>query len=466
MSKIEVNAVEPQSGTTLTLGASGDTVALAAGASQTGFGRQGTVNWSSTIRTSGFTAVSGVGYYCDTSSAAFTVILPANPSVGDIVAIKDWSSTAATNNIGIGRNGQKIEGNTSNGAINVHGDAQTLVFSGTSRGWMVVGSGLLEGIQVPEFIAATGGTVTFCGNCKVHTFTSSGCFVVTNGGNDLGSNSVNYLVVAGGGAGGNNLSGGGGGGGFRKNFPSPAIAGLPVVATTYPITVGAGGSVRSASPIEGVGGSGSDSIFSTITSAGGGGGGGGGSSYASGNGGSGGGAPGYAPAPTAGGTGNTPPVSPSQGNPGGAGGGGAPNYPAGGGGGSAAAGGRNPGSSSGGSAGGAGTQVNIDANNYYWAGGGGGGKYTAAGNGGSGGIGGGGGGGGCSPGSGGTGGGSAINSGANGQIGPPTGPGPSVQGGAGGANSGGGGGGSGHATGLGIGGAGGSGIVVIRYKYQ
>jgi hypothetical protein len=112
MSKIEVNAVEPQSGTTLTLGASGDTVALAAGALQTGFGRTGTVDWSSTIRTSGFTAVSGVGYFCDTSSAAFTVTLPASPSVGDIVAIKDWSSTAATNNITIGRNGQKIEGNT------------------------------------------------------------------------------------------------------------------------------------------------------------------------------------------------------------------------------------------------------------------------------------------------------------------------------------------------------------------
>jgi hypothetical protein len=171
MSKIEVNAVEPQSGTTLTLGASGDTVALAAGALQTGFGRQGTVNWDTTIYSANFTAVSGNGYYCDTSSASFTVTLPASPSTGDIVAIKDWSSTAATNNILIGRNGQKIEGNTSDGAINVHGDAQTLVFSGTARGWMVVNSGLLEGIQAPEFVAATGGTITTCGNCKVHTFT-------------------------------------------------------------------------------------------------------------------------------------------------------------------------------------------------------------------------------------------------------------------------------------------------------
>jgi hypothetical protein len=320
MSKIEVNAVEPQSGTTLTLGASGDTVALAAGASQTGFGRTGTVNWSSTIRSSGFTAVSGVGYYCDTSSGAFTVTLPASPSDGDIVAIKDWSSTAATNNITIGRNGQKIEGNNDNGAINIHGDAQTLVFSGTSRGWMVVNSGLLEGIQNPQFVAATGGTVLTCGNYKVHVFTGSGSFVVSNGGNDLGSNSVEYLVVAGGGGGGARHAGGGGGGGFRQNYPSPTIAGLPVIAQTYPITVGAGGTGGTgpyAAPLlPRVATRGGSSIFSTITSTGG----GSGNNYGTPSGcnpylpgGSGGGASLSGPN----GTGNTPPVSPSQGNDGG-----------------------------------------------------------------------------------------------------------------------------------------------------
>ena len=41
MSKIEVNTIEPQCGTTLTLGGSGDTVQLATGASQSGFGREG-----------------------------------------------------------------------------------------------------------------------------------------------------------------------------------------------------------------------------------------------------------------------------------------------------------------------------------------------------------------------------------------------------------------------------------------
>jgi hypothetical protein len=449
MSKIEVNAVEPQSGTTLTLGASGDTVALAAGALQTGFGRTGTVDWSSTIQTTGFTAVSGVGYFCDTSSAAFTVTLPANPSVGDIVAIKDWSSTAATNNITIARNGQEIEGNADNGAINVHGDAQTLVFSGASRGWMVVNSGLLEGIQNPQFVAATGGTVLTCGNFKTHVFTSPGSFVVSNGGNDLGSNSVEYLVVAGGGAGGADLSnsptpnrgsGGGGAGGFRQNYPSPTIAGLPVTATTYPITIGAGGNTAPAGTF---GGPGNPSIFSTITSAGGGGGGGHGGPSVPGTGagqpgGSGGGAFSCA---TGFGTGNTPPVSPPQGNPGGAGFE-APTYTGAGGGGAAVAGtAAGPGSAGPGGTGSSwanplfgptapsyGTPGPVADVRYFSGGGGGsGGTPNTSGTGGSGG--------------GGPGGGAGT--------------------GTAGTTNTGGGGGSGRTSA-----AGGSGIVVIRYKYQ
>ena len=41
MSKIEVNTVDVQCGSSLTLGSSGKTVTLAAGASQSGFGRTG-----------------------------------------------------------------------------------------------------------------------------------------------------------------------------------------------------------------------------------------------------------------------------------------------------------------------------------------------------------------------------------------------------------------------------------------
>ena len=59
MSKIEVNEIDKQSGSTLTLGGSGTAVTLACGATQTGFGRTGSVNWQTTKKTADFTATSG-----------------------------------------------------------------------------------------------------------------------------------------------------------------------------------------------------------------------------------------------------------------------------------------------------------------------------------------------------------------------------------------------------------------------
>ena len=74
-------------GTTITLGASGDSIALASGASQTGFGRTGTVDWQTTKKTTDFTAVNGEGYFVDTGSGVVTVTLPASPSAGNISEI-------------------------------------------------------------------------------------------------------------------------------------------------------------------------------------------------------------------------------------------------------------------------------------------------------------------------------------------------------------------------------------------
>ena len=117
-STIKVNNIQNQCGAniinessnTITIGASGDTVSLASGASQTGFGRTGTVDWQTSIKTSSFTAVSGEGYFVNTTSGAITVTLPASPSVGDIVAIKDYANTFDTNNLTIARNGSNISG--------------------------------------------------------------------------------------------------------------------------------------------------------------------------------------------------------------------------------------------------------------------------------------------------------------------------------------------------------------------
>ena len=56
MSKVEVDAIEPQSGTSLTLGASGDTITIPSGATinnqgtATNFGATGSASWTTTVK--------------------------------------------------------------------------------------------------------------------------------------------------------------------------------------------------------------------------------------------------------------------------------------------------------------------------------------------------------------------------------------------------------------------------------
>ena len=88
MSKIEVNEVVKQSGSTLTLGGPG-TAVTGSGATQTGFGRTaGTVDWCTTAKTSPLTAESGKRIFYKYNSGAVTLTLPASPSAGDIVSIR------------------------------------------------------------------------------------------------------------------------------------------------------------------------------------------------------------------------------------------------------------------------------------------------------------------------------------------------------------------------------------------
>jgi hypothetical protein len=433
MSKLEVNAVEPQCGTNLTLGASGDTIIIPSGATisnqgtAAGFGPTGAVSWNTTkITADPNPAVTGVGYFADTTSAAFTITLPSSPSAGAVVGIADYANTFATNNVTVDRNGSNIGGVADNAFLFTNGVSVTFVYVDATQGWIVTDSGNRSDLPTPEYIVATGGTITCDGDFKVHTFTGPGTFTVCSVGNPAGSTTIDYLVVAGGG--GSGVTGGGGGaGGYRTSFPSPAIAGLSVSVQGYPITVGAGGSGGPA-PTNGSGGAGVNSIFSTITSAGGGG--GGGFQKVGNSGGSGGGGATADSGPLyVGGAGNTPPVSPPQGNSGGTGGG---NFPgrAGGGGGGAGASGSNATSNTGGT-GGTGTANSISGSPTTYSGGGGGfGNSSGS--------------------SGGTGGGGAGATGA-------------TPGTAGTVNTGGGAGGSGcGVTGV----AGGSGIVIIRYKFQ
>ena len=340
MSKVEVNEIDKQSGSTLTIGGSGTTVQLGTGATQTGFGRAGSVNWCSTIYTNSpgtVTATSGKGFFLNTTSGAITINLPSSPSVGDIVAIKDYANTFDCNAVTVGRNGSKIGGLCIDATLDDEGQSVTLIYADATKGWSNVNTDTT--VKGNTFVAATGGTVITCGNFKTHIFTGDGCFQVTNAGQPCGSTTIDYLVVAGGGGGGGSQpsaggQGGGGAGGFRlSNSPTNAIPAptmSPLVApnsptpgaitasvATFPIVVGGGGTAGgTGSPSNNT--PGGVSTFSTISSAGG----GKGVAGACGpgpanNGGSGGGHNYSGPYPNAGGTGNTPPVAPPQGNDGG-----------------------------------------------------------------------------------------------------------------------------------------------------
>ena len=319
-------------GSTITIGSSGASVALASGATQTGFGRTGTVDWCTTAKTSPFTAVSGDGFFVNTSSGAVTVTLPASPSAGDIVSFADYASSFGCNALTICNNSSKINGGAFPVDLGTSGQSVTLVYVDGTRGWKTVQDSTEDVTGQPNFISATGGTITTCGDFKIHTFTGDGCFAVTQG-KVAANNKVSYMVIAGGGGGSSKHGGGGGAGGLREGklstdpyTASPKAAtpcsSLSVSTQTYPITVGGGGTGNGYPGPYSAGTNGSNSIFSTITSTGGGLGGlrtdgflpG---TYSSGFAGGSGGGAGGENSSTSAGSGNSPPVSPPQGNPGG-----------------------------------------------------------------------------------------------------------------------------------------------------
>ena len=452
-STIKVNTITTESGSTLTVGGCGKTVALASGASQTGFGRTGTVDWETTPKTATFTAVSGDGFFCNTTSGGFTANLPAGVA-GAIVSFADYAGTWQTGNLTVSPNGtDKIGGINANVVLNTEGQSVTFVFADSTQGWINVQDST-SNERGNAFIEATGGTITCSGNDRIHTFTGPGTFTVSTAAICAANNVVSYLVVGGGGAGGTDYGGGGGAGGFREvkspttPYTASPLDGYPgapnritVTATAFPITVGAGGS-----PVTGSGSGsavtsnpGNVSTFSTISSAGGG---RGGSSVPShpntigegGPGGAGGGGSWCSPGggtSFVGGTGNTPPVSPAQGTNGGRGKHVGPSFNSQGGGGGATVAGQDANPGVGGGIGGAGATTSITGTPTAYAGGGGG---TS------------------SPGAGGAGGGGDGN---------PF-PGPATQRN-GADNTGGGGGGQGYNQATG---AGGSGVVIIRYKIK
>ena len=96
-------------------------------------------DWSDSVKTGNFTAVSGKGYFVNTTSAAITVTLPSSPSAGNKVAIVDYAGTADTNNIKINPAGSdKVEGQSAYDLV-ISGERTglELVYKDATQGWLV-----------------------------------------------------------------------------------------------------------------------------------------------------------------------------------------------------------------------------------------------------------------------------------------------------------------------------------------
>ena len=193
-STVKTNTITTATGSTLTIGESGKTVALASGATATGFAA---VAWQSTVVTGAtHTASANQGIWIDTSSNACNLTLPGSPAVGDQLIFADFSRKWGTNAVTLTLNGSKFQGNTSPAPVyDTTGEAVHIVYSGSTQGWIPINDGATA-LETPQ------------------------------------SYSIEYLVVAGGGSAG---SGGGGGGGMRTT--SSTFTG----GTVLTATVGAGG---------------------------------------------------------------------------------------------------------------------------------------------------------------------------------------------------------------------------------
>src|SRR5210317_1455328 len=166
-------------GSTITLGSCGATIALAAGATQTGFGQTySAVAYCTTAKTSPFTAAAGTGYFINTTCGAVTVTLPASPTVGDVIAFKDYAGQWNTNAVTLCNNGNKINGFCATASLSTQNQSVSLIYVDATKGWQDIQDST-AGVTGAAYITATGGTITTCGDYKIHTFTADGCFSVS-----------------------------------------------------------------------------------------------------------------------------------------------------------------------------------------------------------------------------------------------------------------------------------------------
>ena len=98
------------------------------------------VQWQSVVVSDGSTVttmVAGRGYFVNTTSAAITMTLPSSASIGDTIQVIDYAGTADSNNITIGRNSHKIQGDAADLTVSTERAAFSLVYADATQGWLL-----------------------------------------------------------------------------------------------------------------------------------------------------------------------------------------------------------------------------------------------------------------------------------------------------------------------------------------
>lgn len=83
----------------------------------------------------GYTAVAGDQLLINTTQTGVTITLPASPAVGSEIVIIDARGTFGSNAVTVERNGQPINSGTNNLSLSTNGQAVTLVYIDSTRGW-------------------------------------------------------------------------------------------------------------------------------------------------------------------------------------------------------------------------------------------------------------------------------------------------------------------------------------------
>ena len=117
-------------------------VTSVSGSGATGVGQlsfsevSGGTSWQA-VKTSGFTAVAGEGYFINTTGGAIEMDLPAG-SIGDEISFIDYAGTFDTNALTIDQNGsEKIAGSTDPLTVSTERAANTLVYVDSTQGWLL-----------------------------------------------------------------------------------------------------------------------------------------------------------------------------------------------------------------------------------------------------------------------------------------------------------------------------------------